>query len=244
MKEFEFLDDQILSAFVDGQLDDTTSASVIMAMEIDSDVRSRVYQLRRAKDLVKIGFKNARAPSSEKQYATPRNWKKPSLGIAASFAIIVASFIAGSFGYYYSQQTDSRQNITVASIAQEENSRIILHISEADPMQFSAALDYTDQFLKEHGSQNGQIAVIAHASGIDLMRAGESPFEERVKMMMRDHGNVYFIACAQAIRTLQMQGVDPHMLENTIIEKPAMDQIIERVQSGWRYVKVKSLMEI
>jgi intracellular sulfur oxidation DsrE/DsrF family protein len=244
MKEFDFLDDHILSAFVDGQLDDATCNSVLIAMEMDPDVRDRVYQLRRAKDLMKLGFGQARPPSGKRRTKNDVYHKRPGFGLAASIAVLFISFISGSLGYYYSQYIGSSSLPTVSTIAKEETSRVILHVSEADPAQFAAALDYTDQFLKDHEPQKGQIAVIAHASGIDLMRIGKSPFEKRVIRMMRDHNNVYFIACAQAIHSLQEQGIETRMFENTITEKPAMDQIIERIQSGWRYIKVNSLVEL
>lgn len=74
-KSDDILDDQALGSFVDGLLDAAHSEKIIRAMEDDPEIRERVYQLRRAKDLMKLGFGNASTPSGNTAKARFRNWK-------------------------------------------------------------------------------------------------------------------------------------------------------------------------
>lgn len=57
-------DDRALGIFIDGQQDTANSEKIIKAMEDDPEIRERVYQFRRAKDLMRLGFGNVSSPSS------------------------------------------------------------------------------------------------------------------------------------------------------------------------------------
>jgi anti-sigma factor RsiW len=76
----DILDDQALGSFVDGLLDAAHTGKIIKAMEDDLEIRERVYQLRRTKDLMKLGFADASTrPGNTAPVNTakekPGNWK-------------------------------------------------------------------------------------------------------------------------------------------------------------------------
>jgi uncharacterized protein len=244
MSRNDNIDDTLLQAFVDGELDAVGCESVVRAMDRSPQVRDYVYRLRRSKDLMKLGFKDAHAPVLElpNPMATPR--KNYSFAIVASIVFLVMSMTFVMIGYYYRGQVEMSAGLAGAAVDQHKTERVILHISKSDPKQFSAALSYVETFLEEHKNRRGEIAVIANAAGIDLMRSGVSPVETRVKAMIQGYDNVYFIACANAISGLRQEGIEPNIIANIDTRKPAMDQIIERVQDGWIYVKVSSLLKI
>jgi hypothetical protein len=73
-------DARALGNFVDGQLDAAHNEKIIKAMEDDLEIRERVYQLRRTKDLMKLGFGDASTrPGNTAPVNTakenPGNWK-------------------------------------------------------------------------------------------------------------------------------------------------------------------------
>lgn len=247
MQDFNHLDDQMLGAFVDGQLDPAGCEAVVKAVETDPDVRERVYQLRRAKDLMKLGFAGAQAPTRRTTRPTfnTGSLKRYSVAIAASVAVAAVGFTTGMLGYYTSQQLIGGQSpATIANAIVPYEDRVVVHVSESDPKQFAAALNYIEDFLEQHQTENSRIEVIANAGGLDLLREGVSPFEHQVVSMMRDHSNVHFIACANAIRSLRNQGIEPHIIPDIPADKASIDYIIERIQDGWTYVKVDTLPEI
>ncbi len=242
--ESERLDDLTLGAFVDGHLDATHRERVLRAMEEDLAVRERVYRLRRAKDLMRIGFESVQPPPLAS--APPggarrgRRWGAMPFGLVATALIALGGLSAGPAGL------DSGGGVKApAATAQRtvprQATRIVLHISESDPKQFAAVLGYIRSFLKTHPAGSGQIAVVANAGGLNLLRAGVSPYEREVRELTLAHPNVHFIACANSIRALRRRGVRPTFLRNVDTSKPALDQIIALVQAGWTYVKVESL---
>jgi len=75
-KPDDFFDDQALGSFVDGLLDAAHTEMIIKAMEDDPQIRDRVYQLRRAKDLMKLGFGDADTRPGNTAKEKLRNWKR------------------------------------------------------------------------------------------------------------------------------------------------------------------------
>jgi intracellular sulfur oxidation DsrE/DsrF family protein len=85
------------------------------------------------------------------------------------------------------------------------------------------------------------VEVVANAGGVDLMRADKSPFVQRVRALQQQYSNLHFIACANAIRNLRHNGVDVSLLDGVQSGETAVDHIVDRLQHGWRYVKVSDL---
>jgi len=244
MQVFDNLDNQVLSSFVDGQLDAETSESIIKEMDKNAEVRERVYKLRRAKDLLRLGFGKACPPSSKHAKAEESRWQRYAIAMVASVAAISISLASAVSGYYFGKQEQININAVVQTATQQKSERILLHISESDTEHFAAVLDYAEKFLKEHEANGGQIAVVANAGGLDLMRAGISPYEKQIRNMMNEHENVYFIACANSVRILQEKGIKLNLIDNVQVDQPAMDHIIDYVRDGWTYKKVNSLIKI
>ena len=235
-------DDHALGAFVDGLLDDEHSEAIIRAMENDPEIREHVYQLRRAKDLMRLGFGDASTPSSGTTKVKSRDWKYFSPRIAASIAALAVAFGAGMLTQHGGIHDLTSQSL--ASLSQQQGNNVILHISESDPQQFSTALAYAEKYLKEHQAQGFQVDVVANAGGVDMMREDASPLKQQMIEMLSKYDNVHFIACANAIRALHKKGIEPEFFSSVYTEEPAMDYIIGRVQAGWAYTRVDSLSEI
>ncbi|MCK4841820.1 MAG: hypothetical protein KAT04_08045, partial [Methylococcales bacterium] len=53
---------------------------------------------------------------------------------------------------------------------------------------------------------------------------------------------ITFIACTNAINKLRAQGINPTMVKDVKTEVAALTHIIERLNSGWTYVKADSKM--
>ena len=244
MSDSDNINDQTLGSFVDGQLDAANCEQILEAMDRDPEVRAQVDNLRRTKDMMKLAFADAQAPSGNRPVSIARRWNPRLAALAASVMILVTGLIAGSGGYLYGSRSAGGSESLVASMAQFQRNHVILHISKSDREQFGAALAYTRQFLAEHGPQGGEIEVVANASGLDLLRAGVSPVEEEMIALLREHPNVSFYACANAMRALRKKGIEPVLITDVDTGLPAFDRIVGQLQDGWSYVKVANLPAI
>ena len=241
MKEqTDTIDDQILGTFIDGELDTANQEAILNAMETDPELRERVYRLRRARDLMRLGYGEARAPSTGSHHGSIQSrWSFPTR-IAASIAALVISFSAGMFGYQYLSTTAGQP--VLAGATQPHSDKVILHISQSSQQQFAQALDYTEQFLRVQDGGGRKIEVVAHANGLDLLREDVSPLRNRIKNLIQQYDNVHFIACAGAIDLLRDGGIEPRIIPGVSTDTTAFDHIVTRLQGGgWRYIKAESL---
>lgn len=234
MRPHSELEQLTLNAFVDRQLDPEQERSVLAAMETDPAVREEVCRLRGAKDWMRTGFADAQ-PRLGAGSCKPRRSRHLSLGIAASLIALTFATGGGWIGYLCGERQ-------APLLAQQVNSQhILLHLDESAPETFSTVLDYAETFLAQHQARGAEVEVVANASGIDLMRVGGSPYEERVKSLSRQYKNLHFIACANAIRNLRKQGVEVTVLDDVNAGETAVDHIVKRLRDGWTYVKVSDL---
>jgi len=228
------LDELTLNAYVDGQLDAQQERQVLSAMEHDAAVREQVCRLRRAKDWMRTGFADA-MPLTPPAATRVRGSIRPGFGAAASLIALALASAGALVGYEYAEHQ------APVYAQQEDNNRIVLHLDDSGTEKFAAVLDYAETFLAEHAARGVEVEVVANASGIDLMRAGGSPFADRVEALRHQYRNLHFIACANAIRNLRKEGVEVTLLDGVHSGETAIDHIVDRLQQGWRYVKVSDL---
>lgn len=243
--KIEKIDDNVLGMFVDNELDGVSREFVLNAMEENVEIREGVYELRRAKDLIKLGFGGAVAPTQTPIVPRSRCMCLTSkYGLAASVLILITSFGVGFLGYSNNGLFNDHSHNVASNVLPMANDRVLMHISESDPEKFGAVLAYARSFLEKHKKNGSQVAVIANAGGLDMMRKGVSPYEDEILSMMREYKNMHFIACINSIRTLRSKGIEPEIINNIDTSKPLMEQIISHVQEGWSYIRVKSVPEL
>lgn len=230
------LDELTLNAYVDGQLDAEQERLVLAAMERDGEVRDQVCRLRRAKDWMRTGFADAVPPTPPAVGRVHRPLSFSGFGVAASLMALALATGGALVGYVCAE----RQAPPMLAQQQDDN-HILLHLDEAGKDKFAAVLDYAEKFLADHAARGAQVEVVANAAGIDLMRADKSPFAQRVEALQKEYRNLHFIACANAIRNLRNEGVKVTMLRGVHSGETAIDHIVDRLQHGWRYVKVSDL---
>jgi intracellular sulfur oxidation DsrE/DsrF family protein len=227
------LEQLTLHAFVDQQLAPEQGICVLAAMEADPAVREQICRLRRAKDWMRTGFADAQSQYTGVGPKPRRN----RLGLAVAASLMALAFATGGalVGYGWGE----RQPPLLGW--HEDPQHILLHLDDSRPATFAAVLDYAEAFLADQGARGNEVDVVANAGGIDLMRAGGSPYAERVKQLSQRYHNLHFIACANAIRNLRKQGVQVTVLNEVNAGETAVDHIVKRLRSGWSYIKVSDL---
>ncbi len=235
--------DERLHMFIDNEMNSSDRAEVMEAISKDDNLSNRVCELVQLKDAVRLAYSEPPKSSYENsQWSSPHN-TGAYMSIAASILLLAVGALAGWMSY---PQLSGQYGDVVASAAQHQSDKIIVHISQADPVQFSNTLAYTEKFLEAHKNSGDQIDVVAHASGLNLMRADVSPLKQQIVALMDKYDNVHFIACAGAIKMYrQKNGVAPDIIIGVGTDTTAFDHIVGRLQSGgWKYIKAETLSEI
>ena len=234
--------DEKLHMFIDDEMNSSDRARMMEAISKDEKLSSRVCELMQLKDTVRLAYNDLPESGHVASHRDATFRTGTWLNVAAAVLLLAIGTLGG--WTLYPQFGTSNEPASMAVAENQEN--IILHISKSDPEQFTAALDYAEKFLTEHQAQGHQIDVVAHAGGLDMMRADASPIKEQIVAMMDKYDNVHFIACAGAIKMYtKKNGVAPVIIQGVGTDYTAFDHIVGRLQGGgWKYIKVESIKEI
>lgn len=237
MSTQENFSDELLHAFTDGELDHESGKLIRDTMEQDPVLRARVQSLVRTKEMVRLAFSCA-TPPTQRQLPASSGWRQQITGLAASFLVLAMCFGVGVLGY---RAAPLLEQTLAASETLSPSSRLVLHIGESDPERFAATLAYAERYLLENAGNEAMVEVVANAGGLDLLRQGVSPHEQKIVELMSTYDNLHFVACMNTLRNLKRQGAEPTLIRDVHTGQTAVDHIIDRVLQGWTYVRVDQL---
>jgi len=237
--------DETLHAFVDGELDVTESEALIAHMREDPDLAQRVCNLRSLQSMVRLAYVDPPVADGRKSPSTTR---RKLLQRCAFGGLILMLGLGGGWALHGAESqplaflpatgTSGYQMISLEHEA--DPNRVMLHLDSAAPDKMLAVLDQAERLLNEAEKQGRvmQLEVVANSRGLDLLRAGVSPYAERMAQLKRRHANLQWVACGQSVARFQGEGQQVVLLPATRTAPTAIIEIVTRLQQGWTYVRV------
>lgn len=237
------ISDEYLNSYVDDQLD---SAEKIQAFDIirrNDSLKERVCELRGIKEAIQYAY------SQPPAYIRPavkqlRPWTRHLQSLAACLLLCAG----GALGWLTHSWSGSNSRQEVATIVQPsqhidstpEIRKVIVQVSNSNPIKIKAALDETEGLLENYKRANRQIQVevIANKRGVDMLRTDVSSYDGRISMMQGKYPNLSFLVCGQTINKLKAEGKSVKLLPHTGLTTSAADQINMRLLQGWGYVRI------
>jgi hypothetical protein len=237
--------DETLHAFVDGELDVAESEALIARMAEDTELAQRVCALRGLQSMVRLAYVEPPGAAGRKSRTAPR--RKFVQRCAFGCLVLLAGLSGGwALRGFESQAVaalpvaffNGYQRVSLARAA--DPNRVMLHLDSAAPDKMRAVLDQAEHLLDEAERQGRamQLEVLANSHGIDLLRAGYSPYAERMARMKQRHANLHWAACSQSIARFTSEGQKVELLPRTRTAPTAIGEIVTRLQQGWTYVMV------
>lgn len=238
--------DEILHAFIDGELDVAESEKLVARMRGDAELMQRVCDLRSLRGMVKLAYAEPPPAAAGRQ---SRRAPRRRLVQRCAFGSLI--LLAGLGGGWALRGVESHalavapaaalDGYRTVSLAREADpNRVMLHLDSAAPEKMQAVLDQAERLLDEaeREGRTMQLEVIANSRGIQLMRAGHSPYAARMARMKQRHVNLHWVACGQSIARIASEGQQVELLPATRTAPTAIGEIITRLQQGWTYVRV------
>jgi intracellular sulfur oxidation DsrE/DsrF family protein len=241
----EAFSDEYLNALVDGQLGCVEQDRVYRVLDRSPALRMRLCALRDLKAMVRHAYPEALCRMAPTQPRTrPRLPSRHAL--AASLLFLAAGGAGGWLAHGCAPAAPGGQLAGLFRTMQRndldlEPARYVVHVDTANPVRLKTALDETERLLAgpTRTGRQPRVEVIANGPGLDLLRAGVSPYAARIAMLERKYPNLDFTACGRTIRRLQQQGVEVQLLPHTKVTTSALDEIIARhLEQHWAYIKV------
>jgi hypothetical protein len=238
--------DETLHALVDGELDVSESELLIARMREDTQLAQRVCALRSLQSMVRLAYAEPPAPAGRASRAAPR--RQFARRCAVGCLILLAGLSAGWALRGFESQTlaaaapapVSAGYQAVSLMPAADPNRVLLHLDSAAPEKMQAVLDQAERLLDEAERQGRamQLEIIANSRGVDLLRAGVSPYAARMAHMKRRHANLNWVACGQSLARFASEGQKVELLPATRTAPTAIGEIVSRLQQGWTYIRV------
>jgi intracellular sulfur oxidation DsrE/DsrF family protein len=235
--------DEMLHAFVDGELAVAECEALIARMRDDGELAQRVCNLRGIKSMVQLAY--AEPPAADRTRPAPRRQfvQRCAFGCLVLLAGLGGWALRGleSGAVIAARPASMPAGYEVVSLAREADpNRVLLHLDSAAPDKMQAVLDQAERLLDQAERQGRamQLEVVANSRGIQLLRAGHSPHAERMARMKLRHANLQWVACGQSIARIASEGQKVELLPATRTASTAISEIITRLQQGWTYVRV------
>jgi len=241
--------DEMLNAFVDGQLVTEEKEQLYVSLAKDDDMKKTVCELRSCKDLVQMAYQQLPESSGgSSDGGIPggngaRHWIS---GIAASVLLAVGVFVGWQLGPMQTNEvihsaSGMRGATNALAVADDDSTKVLFHLNTRNPEVAREALDELEGVLKfyKRTGQKARIELITNGGGIDLLRRETSPYPDRILALQKKYKNLTFVTCQNTIDRLKSeQGVTAHLLPGTVVIDSGVAQIMRRQQEGWAYIQV------
>lgn len=235
--------DEILYAFVDGELHLAEREALLARIQNDPDLARRVCAARALRDMMKLAYT---APP-----ALPESPLRPH-DVAARCALGCLVLGIGLLAGWSLRGLESTSVVAqsagapqaglnrVSLAVQPDPNRVILHLDSGDPARMQGTLDEVDRLLAEADTQGRimQIEVVVHSHGLALLREDMSPYTGRIVHMQKRRANLQWVACSQTIARFAGEGQAVRLLPGVNPVPSAVGEIVSRLQQGWTYIRV------
>lgn len=225
--------DEILSAYIDNELDPTERAELLDCIATDGELRGRACELWQVKQMLRGAY-----PLSGKKSApagrqdAPRRWLQ---ALAASLLLVIGS-VTGWFAH--DRMEDDRLLAAQIDMIRAEGGRVVLHLYSDEPARMEAALRTAERLAnaRDKGGKPFRVEFLANGPGLHLLRNDGSPYAVRVAAL-RNYENLKLIACREAMDRMRERGIDVTLLPGVEEASSAEHELAERLTQGWRYVQ-------
>lgn len=240
MSRYPPTSDEERNAFVDGELTVADQRRVRELSLADAGLRLDLCDRQSVKDLVRDAYAGLEPPSAQR-HIRPVQWR---LVAFVALVFLLTGWLARGW-IALPELEDSTRLVDIARLkrvamaAPVRSDRLLLHVSTRDPDDLHNTLQTAESMLDGAERQGRPLAVeiIANGAGLDLLRADRSPVAERITALNERHLNLKLIACNQTMDRLRRRGETVALLPGVQVVPSALDEIIDRLNSGWLYVR-------
>ncbi|MBI1423449.1 MAG: hypothetical protein GC149_08300 [Gammaproteobacteria bacterium] len=235
--------DEMLNAYLDNELAPDERKRFLEVLRCDNELRGKVARLDQVRNMIKVSYQELEPDADED--VTPR--KRYFLRYAAVAAIYVV--VGSVIGWY--AHNEIQEPATLVQMAEEihynkpvsasQPWHILLHVTNNEPHRLNVLLNQTEKILREYQDRPGQVSVriLANGKGLNLLRDDTSPYGKRIEELQREYHNLVFVACAEAIKQVELKtGKKVTLLPHVEVTPSALGEVLSREREGWTYVKI------
>ncbi len=241
--EQQNISDEHLNAFIDNQLESSERIQVFDSIRRNDNLKDRVCELSGLKEMMQHAYNS---PPGQRQAALVKqsSWSMQLQIIAACLLLLIGG-VSGWFSHNWAVNEANPNirdivNATQPAVASGNVRKVIVHVSNSNPLKLQATLDETESLLQSYRQSHHliQVEVIANKHGVDLLRANVSNYKKRITLLQEKYPNLKFMVCGQTLGKLRQKGEAVALLPHTGVATSAAEQINKRLSEGWGYIRI------
>ncbi len=219
-----------MHAYVDGELSSPENLEIEQAMETDESLREEIIQISTLKRHVKDSYQLVNVPPYQPLVDNKKTgWQLPKSAVAALFIGILLGFFSVNMPFNQALLSSSSQ-------PQMAEKKYLIHLDSSNPQKLSAALDQTEKLLVD-GGPGLKVDFITNYHGVRLFDVN-NPKRAQLEGLLNRFDNLTLYACKRALQRAMEKGVKLDLLPQVKHDKPALDAVVERLNEGWKYIKI------
>ncbi|MCA1925173.1 MAG: hypothetical protein LDL16_02700 [Thiobacillus sp.] len=236
--------DETLHAFVDGELDLAEREALLVRIQSEPELARRVCAVRGMRDMIKLAYAAPPTTGAARARTHGLVMQRCALGcLVLGVGLFLGWMLRGVDREVNVASAPAKQPVGLSHVSlavRPDPNRVILHVDSAAPEQMLTALNEAERLLDaaERAGRVMQVEVVANSHGLALLRAGMSPYAERIARMQKRHANLHWVACSQSIARFRGEGQTVELLPSVRQAPSAIGEIVTRLQQGWTYVRV------
>ncbi|MCG8426372.1 MAG: hypothetical protein MI754_03330 [Chromatiales bacterium] len=240
MSKMNDYSDELINAFVDGELSQSERAELLSAAAQSKELSHRICQAQRLKEMVKTAYPENGEDRSVSRSANGKSW----LGYVA--ASILGAVSMSLFFTATKPPIGTPPQVAIDKDVQhllqdtESSQPVVFHISSDNPVPAQALFEQLEYLLREYANNNRpiRVEVVANNQGLRLLQKGRSPFAQRVAALHSRYPNLIFAACGNTMERMQREsGETIEVLPQAVIVRSGVSFVTRRQQQGWAYIK-------
>jgi intracellular sulfur oxidation DsrE/DsrF family protein len=236
-----------LNAYVDGELAAEQEAEFLDAMREDPELARAACELGQLKAQLRLAYAE---PPQPRRHAIRRTMSTRR-AVAAGVSMLAVGLVSGWLISDRSGASDGMAERFVMldpdgrgqapAVAAADETRIVFHLTNADPMVAGELLDEVENMLQAYQSDGRplRVEVVSHSDGLDLLRTSLSEYQERIHGLAADYGNLTFVACKNTMDRLKVEhGIEVQLVPDAEVIDSGVSHVVKRQREGWSYIRV------
>ena len=252
MKKSLPLSEEMLAAYVDGEIDGDELEHIIAMEKNDKALAATICEMRKLKNLVKA----ARAPEPEynssyiinkcKRYKyIYRQRKKVQTSCLAASLLMVLAITAYSYFEHRDVHNSSisesiylDKNSLFAAASTKEDLNLVMHLKSADLSsadEFLAVLE--SALIKSRKNNNNlHVEVVVSGPGLHLLQKTSLTNGNKIRTLQKKYNNLTLLACGTTLqRHKNKSGKDVQIIDEAMLVASGPEWVKKRKSRGWSY---------
>jgi intracellular sulfur oxidation DsrE/DsrF family protein len=236
-----------LNAYIDGELSHDQETEILEAMRENPELAKEICQLGQHKAQLRIAYANPPRPQRQVMRQMQRSWR----AIAAGISLLAMGLVGGLLLSDISRKpvVDNARFVVLdadgrgqaPAVAESEETRIVFHLTNSDPMVAGELLDEVESMLQAYAADGRplRVEVVSHSDGLDMLRQSLTAHADRIHGLAGAYGNLTFVACKNTIDRLRVDhGIEVKLLPDAEVTESGVSHVVRRQKQGWSYIRV------